>query len=334
MISHNTRMHSEEGEVRGIALETTQKRGDLKRFFLLDEETHLDVEMRTFLAQKPHFTSYLPLVGYVEYTYREGRKITLAEEVSEHRKEFNAKEHAIEAAERFLMRMEASSLEEIVLPEGTLLDLAYGELELGVHSLLEEHLEVARLMGETTAAFHQAMGSEPIDPNFAPVPFSLFYQRSIYQTMRRKLTEASLKLEKLGHLIIKEPYLKQLEALPRHKLDEVRQRCHGNYRLEHLHYTGKEFLIANFEGKPEYSFHERRYKRSPLIDCASMLLSFAEASVEAIERLQARGIVHDEEMRSAYQWAHLWSLWIGSSFLRAYFRILKEKRTPEIDFLK
>jgi len=73
--------------------------------------------------------------------------------------------------------------------------------------------------------------------------------------------------------------LKGLQILPRHKLHAQRLRYHGNYALENLHYTGKEFLIANFEGNLDYSYGERHYKRSPLLDVASMLFSLSGEKV-------------------------------------------------------
>lgn len=363
VILQKRRFRSETGEIKGITLNQVREtspylslegketlsvyrddkviiyplgQGVLKVFSEIEEGMSLDVEMRLFLTRKTSFRSFLPILGYVEYTTHARTTVALAEEIAFFRKEFNAKELSVEAADRFLVRLEATSLdklsEEMLCPSQTLLQLAQGELDEQVHNLLNEHLEVAHVLGETTAAFHKAMNSQRIDPDFAPITFTLFYQRSIYQTMRRKIHVAFSQLKKMEHGDLQEEInllrgcesrvLDLIQILPHHKLNAQRIRYHGNYVLENLHYTGKEFLIANFEGNPSYTYSERSYKRMPLLDCASMLLSIAEASFEAVERLKSRAILHEEEYKTVYKWAHVWALWIGSSFLRAYFRAL------------
>ncbi|MCC5831590.1 MAG: maltose alpha-D-glucosyltransferase [Chlamydiales bacterium] len=378
-ILNRRRYRSEEGELRGVTLTKVREsvpllslgekdieeiqrnhhavifpleKGVLKIFSLIEEGMDLDVEMRLFLTQKTDFRAFLPLLGYIEYSTHARTTVALAEEIVSYRREFNAKELAIEAADRFLVRMEAKPpdlvSDERLFPSKTLLSLAEGKLEENVHALLEEHLESARLLGETTAAFHRALCSYQIDPDFASIPFTLFYQRSIYQTIRRKILEAFNKLQTINHetlgeeinqlLGFKERLLNMMKFLPHHKLQAERTRYHGNYMLENLQYTGKEFLIANFEGNPNLTYTERRYKRSPLLDCASILLSLAEAGFEAVDRLKARSLLREEQVKLANKWAHLWSLWNGSSFLRAYFRSLGEvcflpQSRKEIDFL-
>lgn len=379
VIQNQLRYRSEEGEMRGVPLtkmresipllslgekEIHEVQRDhnavifplensvLKIFSLIEEGMDLDVEMRLFLTQKTDFRAFLPLLGYIEYSTHARATVAMAEEIISYRREFNAKQLAVEAADRFLVRIEATPTDAITVdhlfPKQTLLNLAVGKLEDDVHILLEEHLESARLLGETTAAFHRAMYSYQIDPDYASIPFTLFYQRSVYQNIRRKILEAFNRLQGIKHEALgediqilfgyKERLLNMLHILPHRKFHAERIRYHGNYTLDNLHYTGKEFLIANFEGNPNLTYSERRYKRSPLVDCASMLLSLAEAGFEAIDRLKARALLRDEETKLIYKWSRVWSLWIGSSFLRAYLRTIGNvgflpENKKEIDFL-
>ncbi|MCH9626223.1 MAG: 1,4-alpha-glucan branching enzyme GlgB [Chlamydiales bacterium] len=337
----------------GVILTPLQD-GVLKVFSRIEEGMHLDVEMRLFLSKQAEFKAYLPLLGYIEYTSPDKTSLAIAEEVVSHRAEYNAKILSIEAAHRFLVRMEAMQEplnEEILLPKNTLMDLAYGELDPELRRLLEDHPEVSHLLGETTADFHRAMHSNHEDSNFSPLKFTLFYQRSMYQTIRRKIGLAYGKLKSLYPTLDEnsqkkvnilfshhEHIIKKLHILPHHKFYAERTRYHGNFVLENLHYTGKEFLIANFEGNPSYSYTERRYKRSPLLDVASMLFSIAETSFEAVERLQARGLIAEGDLDQMHKYAHVWAMWTGSSFLRAYllkageYQILPSSQ-KEIDFL-
>ena len=50
--------------------------------------------------------------------------------------------------------------------------------------LIGPYLENVKLLGQRTAELHVALASDSNDPDFAPEPFSVLYQRSLYQSMR------------------------------------------------------------------------------------------------------------------------------------------------------
>jgi maltose alpha-D-glucosyltransferase/alpha-amylase len=187
--------------------------------------------------------------------------------------------------------------------------------------------EQVSLMGKRTAEMHLALASLPQDPVFAPEPYSSFDRRSQYQSLRNlvgrvlrtlrsrlpQLPAASAELARnvLAH---ETQILTRFEPLLHQKIDALRIRCHGDYHLEQVLWTGKDFVIIDFDGGHDTAITERRRKRSPLRDVASMIRSFHYAAYTAL----LEGVVRDEDRDAAEPWAHVWQAWIAASFFRGY----------------
>ncbi len=98
----------------------------------------------------------------------------------------------------------------------------------------------------------------------------------------------------------------------------ARIRVHGDYHLGQVLYTGKDFVIVDFEGDPARPLSERRLKRSPLHDVASMLDSFYHAAHAALFG-EAPGVVPKVENLDALEaWAKFWARTVSAEFLAAY----------------
>ncbi len=199
------------------------------------------------------------------------------------------------------------------------------------HELLGAYMESARLLGVRTAEMHAALAAGTDRREFAPEPFSALYQRSLYQSMRnlsgrvfqaleQRMTAipdvardpAAAMLEQRGQI------LDRMRAVVGEKMEAQRIRTHGDYHLGQVLFTGRDFVIIDFEGEPARPLTERRLKRSPLSDVAGMLRSFSYAAYTGLMDQEARGLARADELEELDRWARFWAAWASSAFLQAY----------------
>jgi maltose alpha-D-glucosyltransferase/alpha-amylase len=101
----------------------------------------------------------------------------------------------------------------------------------------------------------------------------------------RAAAEAVIEVEERLH--------RRLRALLETTITARRIRCHGDYHLGQLLFTGGDFVIVDFEGEPARPLAERRLKRWAMRDLAGMLRSFdyaAEAAGVGFVREWARRV--------------------------------------------
>ena len=212
---------------------------------------------------------------------------------------------------------------------------AAGDIPETVRDRLGYYLDAVQMMAERTARMHILLGSEPQDPAFAPEKFSKLYQRSLYQSMRslagRVFSQAETALERLSGdtrdaarelLSRRQAVLGVFKALTETKMTGQRLRCHGDFHLGQVLYTGKDFVIIDFEGEPARAVS----KRSPLRDVAGMLRSFHYATHSALMKEKARGLFHEQETPLMESWGAFWYRWAGAAFLKHYIARSTEGR--------
>ncbi len=216
-------------------------------------------------------------------------------------------------------------------PKKFALDLAGEEVPESAADMIGTYLVSARQMGERTAEMHVALSSNVEDPNFAPESFTAHYQRSLYQSMRnltsqnlpllqkrlRSLPE-SVREEARQVLELHDRILKRFRSILDRKITAMRIRVHGDYHLGQVLFTGKDFVIIDFEGEPAHTLSSRRIKRSPLRDVAGMLRSFHYAANAPLIGKTGGSVFRPEDVSRLEPWAHCWTLWVSAAFLDAY----------------
>jgi maltose alpha-D-glucosyltransferase/alpha-amylase len=215
-----------------------------------------------------------------------------------------------------------------------------------VVGMIGTYLESARLLGQRAGQLHLALGSDPDHPHFAPEPFTPFYQRALYQSMRNRAVQnlrlLTLSLDRLPPAVrplaekvarLESEIVARLRAVHEKRIDAKRIRCHGDFHLGQVLYTGKDFIIINYEGEPSRSVGERRLKRPPLRDVASMIRSFDYAVHVALARQFELGILREDRLAQVEPWVEYWHRWVSAVFLKAYLEVLRPSellpRAPE-----
>jgi maltose alpha-D-glucosyltransferase/alpha-amylase len=299
---------------------------------------HPQVEMGRYLTHRAGFEHVAALAGTLEYRRRGAEPTTLAILHRYVPNEGTAWQYTLDELSRFFERVLALPAEQRQppLPPYSPAALAQGEMPPLVHELIGRYVDSAKLLGQRTAELHRALGAETRDPAFAPENVTPLYQRALYQSMRnvqqRTLHELAMQLSHLPAEIQNEArqaldcsdqMLHRFRSLVSRRPAGKRIRCHGNLGLGELLFTGKDFVILDFEGEPERPLGERRVKRSPLGDVATMVRSFHHAALGALlteghRRGRTPGMIRPEDVGLLEQWAELWYVWNATAFVRAY----------------
>ena len=307
----------------------------LKLFRRPGEGINPDLEIGRFLTKKG-FQSIPAVAGSLEYRREQGSPVALAVLQGFIQNQGDAWTYTLDALGHYLEYALAQRhlSEDTPLPRRPFTEEMEEEIPPGVYGIIGPYLESTRVLGRRTGELHLALASAPEDSGFAPERFSLLYQRSLYQSMRtltrrnfqilrgrlNDLPESALAEARMA-LNQENVVLERFRSVMKTKIAAQRIRCHGDYHLGQVLYTGKDFVIIDFEGEPARPISERRIKRSPLRDVAGMLRSFHYAAYSALFAQEERGVVGREDMAQMESWVNYWHTLVCAVFFKAYLEV-------------
>lgn len=291
-----------------------------------------DLEISRFLSEKTSFRNASPFVGAIEYRTRDTEPRVIGMLQTQIPNQGDAWTYTLDVLTGYIDRVLSRRGEIQELPKAplSLMEIAAQEIpELFQELIGGVYLEMINLLGKRTAELHLALASSEEDHNFTLEPFSILYQRSLFQSMQ-SLTKRSVDMLKKNIKSLPEDLREEASEIVNNenkiidsfrdllgeKLSAKKMRIHGDYHLGQVLFTGNNFIIIDFEGEPARAISERRFKKSPLADVAGMLRSFHYAAYSAT----FKQIVRPEDMYILQPWADLWYRYVGGVFLNAYLQ--------------
>lgn len=316
----------------------------LKMYRKVDTMINPDLEITRFLTKETKFEHIPAFVGSIEWRQKKGCIVLgLMQEMIENHGD--GQSYFQERIHNFIERLLADGRDTRLWEEraGTLMDpVSFDALPAELQTLLGSHAsEQARLIGIRTGELHLALAAGSESKDFRPEAFSLHYQRSLFSTLQSLVRETYQNISRnIGRLptdiqsnmervtAYRPKLLAIFKRIYAKKLDALKIRIHGNYHLGQVLLTGKDLSISDYSGDPGLSYSERRLKRSPLIDIASMVLSFHKV---AFDGFMDNPQLQEADRVALQPFAALWSHYISGFFVRAYITTVKDARLLPLD---
>ena len=312
---------------------------DGKYFFKLyrkvDRAINPDVEITQFLTHEAKLKNIPAYVGSIEWKYKNDSMVLgMMQELVPN--STDAWANMLDKLDSFNEKILLGT--DIELPElrGSLTDpVDYEDIPEAMKELLDASVaNQIHLLGVRTGEMHLALASNSELPGFQPEEFSLHYQRSIYSSLQslvrvafqslgrtvKKLPE-DIKKEAEDVLAMKEQILQKMKKVHARKIETSKIRIHGDYHLGQVLFTGKDFVILDFEGEPALSYSERRLKRSALRDVAGMLRSLHYA---AYGSLFLDNQVRPEDVKRLLPFVEQWYHYVSGFFMQGYLETVKD----------
>jgi maltose alpha-D-glucosyltransferase/alpha-amylase len=298
-----------------------------------------DAEITHFLSEKAKF-EYIPsYLGAIEWVTEKGL-ITMGMMQVMVENHGNGYSYMIERVYNYIERVLALNQDDLLSWElqGNLTEpVPFEELPNALRDLLGSRAaDQARLIGMRTGQMHLALASGNELKDFKPEEFSLHYQRSlfsamvslvreVFQNLKRNMPRLPTEMQAEAEELLKrrDDVLNVFKKIYNKKLDVLKIRIHGYYTLSQVLLTGKDIAIQGYGGDPLRPYSERRLKRSPLHDVATMLRSIHNATYDGFHRNHH---ILKDNMPKYIPFIRLWAHYMGGFFMKAYLDTVKDNK--------
>lgn len=283
-----------------------------------------DVEISRFLSETIKFPNVPEFYGNIEFLRPKAFPATLGICQEFAGSAGTAKEYFADGFMRYYEKMTAfGPKDRLPKLKGSLSNPAsFYDLTLEGQKLLGgAYLEHVLLLGQRTAEMHKALAAAQDNTDFKYEEFSLHYQKSIYSGLKtlirttykmlnahkNKLSDDNIKLvnEFAKYTELLEKSFRKIIA---EKLEIQKIRIHGHYHLSRILFTGNDFKIIGFEGDLSFSFHQKKVKKSPLRDLATLIYSVHRTA-------QMTSLNNEYEMKYPIRWFHYISGFMVNSYI-------------------
>ncbi|MBN1575524.1 MAG: maltose alpha-D-glucosyltransferase [Chitinispirillaceae bacterium] len=306
----------------------------MKLYRKLDEGTNPEIEMLKYLTDKTSFRNIPLFAGTLEYQAYGSEPITIGLLQSFAGSVSDGWKYALQTAARFYEQLLARKEDAAVNKSGFNASV-FGFKKDDIPELFSEFngglfYDMMALLGHRTAEMHHALANARDDEPFAPETFSQLYQRSLYQSLqsligrnflllRKQLPTLAESLRYEAECVInaETELLSSARKILHARFEAQKIRIHGDYHLGQVLFTGKDFVIIDFEGEPARSIGERKLKYSCFRDVAGMVRSLHYVAYGAVflnKNFSAK------EISAVEPWIERWYSVAAGIFLNAYFK--------------
>ena len=295
-----------------------------------EEGSNPELEIIRTLTESTSFTNIPGYAGAIEYQKSDGESTTIGILVDLIPNEGNAWEFTQSAIDQFFDRIITKKEELMASSTSENMNEMAGSENM-MNLIGSFFADMIALLGQRTAELHLALASVKNKKEFAQEPFSLLYQKSLYQSFRTlvKRTFSQMKSagsrltedqEQLAEEILKNEnnlLLTIKSTLEKEKIHSSKIRIHGDYHLGQVLFTGKDFVIIDFEGEPTRSITARQLKHCPLKDVAGMLRSFHYSIYMGKVKNESKMPGNEEFLKP---WLEAWYRTVEKIFMEGYLK--------------
>lgn len=302
----------------------------LKLYRRAEEGINPDLEIGRFLTERG-FPNIARVASALEHRAqgREPSTVVLLQDFLPNKGD--AWRYTLDSREAYLARASAhqTELEKAPVASTRLSESMTERVPPLARDVIGSYLDMAALLGRRTGELHMALGQGDEDPNFSPEPLSESLRADLVTSVESLIERyfsllrdrfaalpAALHDRATQVLSLHTQVLTRVRAVRTRPLSCSLIRCHGDYHLGQVLFTGKDFIIIDFEGEPARPLRVRRMKACPLRDVAGMLRSYHYAAYAASMGRSSR--TPGEPSAATDLALRFWYRWVAATYLHAY----------------